>query len=403
MPTPPGFHSSCPDCGELVDIEYDLSAVHLHESRNPYLRFRDLLPVADHRLLPRKAEFTPLIHASQLGESLGLPWLFLKNETALPTGTTKDRMAAVGLAYLYECGVREFCTSSTGNSSTAYGHAMAQFPDMRMTLLTAEHFCHRVQFDPSPRVTEFALRGATFVEAFREAGDFARRRGFVPERGFFNPGRREGLKMVWLEAAEQSPRPIDWYVQAVSSAMGVFGAYKAANELKHLGRIDRLPRLLCVQQETCSPMVAAWRDNSETIQPEHIVKHPTGIAAAILRGDPTYAYPHIRRIVMESRGGFEAVSEREIRDARRLVEDLEGVSPCFSASTAVAGLIRAARGGEIPAEDTVVINLTGSDRSAQERNARIHWLSRTPQGWEPEDPQDEEAHALWHGEGNTVR
>jgi len=42
--------------------------------------------------------------------------------------------------------------------------------------------------------------------------------------------------------------------------MGVWGAFKGARELHALGRIDRLPRLLCVQQESCAPMVSAWRD-----------------------------------------------------------------------------------------------------------------------------------------------
>ena len=48
----------------------------------------------------------------------------------------------------------------------------------------------------------------------------------------------------------------------------------------------------------------------------------------------------MHRIVIESGGGIVSVSEEEIREARRMVEELEGVSPCFSASTAVAGLIK---------------------------------------------------------------
>ncbi len=43
--------------------------------------------------------------------------------------------------------------------------------------------------------------------------------------------RREGLKLAFLEAAEQVPGPIDWYVQAISSGMGVYGTmqYTAFN------------------------------------------------------------------------------------------------------------------------------------------------------------------------------
>jgi threonine synthase len=335
-----GFHPFCDGCGEMVDVDYDLARVSLQESRNPYRRFRDLLPIMDTALLPHDARFTPTIHARRLGAELGLPRLYLKNETTLPTGTTKDRMAAVALAYLSECGVRAFCTSSTGNSSTAYAQAIQRFPGFTMYLFSASDFHDRVDLPATEQVVHLVLRDATFVEAFQVAGAFAKRHGFVSERGFFNPGRREGLKMAWLEAADQVPEPISWYVQAISSAMGVFGTFKAAKQLKGMGRIPALPKLLCVQQETCSPMVRAWRDGSPTVRPEHIFHKPTGIAKAILRGDPTRAYPHMYRVVNECGGTFVAVDEQAIREARHMVEQMEDISPCFSASTAMAGLIQ---------------------------------------------------------------
>jgi len=380
-----GFVPFCPGCGAMSDVAYDLAAVELRDSADPYVRFRDLLPVHDPELLPEDARFTPTVHATALGEAIGLPWLYLKDETRLPTGTTKDRMAAVALPYLHECGVRRFATSSTGNSSSAYGHAIGRIPGMVLYLFTAAQFRDRVRVPASEQVQHVVLEDATFVEAFDAARDFAaQREGIVSERGFFNPGRREGLKLAWLEANDQVPRPIDWYVQAVSSAMGVYGVFKGARELQGLGRAERLPRLLCVQQDTCSPMVSAWADGSERIGPEHIVHRPTGIAQAILRGNPTRAYPHVRRIVLESGGEFVSVSEAEIRSARDCVEDLEGLSPCFTAAAAVAGAIKLRRRGELPPEDTVLINLTGSDRNGSGSPAGARWLPRTDRGWDLE-------------------
>lgn len=381
-----GFQSHCPDCGAMADIEYDVESAELHESSNPYRRYRDLLPVSDPALLPQDARSTPSVHATRLGAMLGMPWLYLKDETKLPTGTTKDRMAGVALAYLHECGVRAFCTSSTGNSSTAYAHAISRLPGLVMYLFTASRFRHRVQSAARGQVVNFILRDASFVEAFDAARDYAEQHGLVSERGFFNPGRREGLKLAWLEAVEQVPRPIDWYVQAVSSAMGVYGVFKGAKEMLALGRSDRLPRLLCVQQETCAPMVSAWNDGSDRIRPEHIVHRPTGIASAILRGNPTRAYPPTRQILIESGGTFAAVSEAEIRKARRLVEDLEGISPCFSAATAVAGLMKLVGKGEVPLNDTVLINITGRERDGSSVLADARWLRRAEHGWVPEQP-----------------
>jgi threonine synthase len=395
---PHGFNTFCPQCGGMIDVHYDLERAHLHESTNPLERFFDLLPVQrPESLLPQDMRCTPCVHAVRLGAALGMPSLYLKDETVLPTGTTKDRMAVVSLAFLSEGGVRAFCTSSTGNSSTAYAHAIARYPEMRLYLFTAESFRDRVQYGNGEQVIPFVLRGASFVDAFNAAGAFATRRRLVSERGFFNPGRREGLKLAFLEAAEQIPGPIDWYVQAVSSAMGVYGTYKGARELTRMGRIPRPPRLLCVQQETCAPMVAAFRDGSPVIRPADVVRKPTGIAEAILRGDPTKAYPHVREIVVESRGTFVGVSEADIREARCMVEELEGISPCFSASAALAGVIRLVRNGDFPLKDTVMVNLTGSDRQPSVAPTKIHWLRAVGDEWEPEDPEDELTQTIWHG------
>lgn len=380
-----GYRTFCDACDGMIDVRYEMGKVTLQDSPNPYERFAAILPVRDPaKLLPRDATYTPTLHAKNLGEYLRMPSLYLKNETVLPTGTTKDRMADISLAYLWEQGVREFCTSSTGNSSSSYAYTMSSYPDMRLYLFTAESFVHRVNFADRPQVVHFCLRDGTFVEAFNFSGAYAQRHGLVSERGFFNLGRREGLKLAFLEASEQVPTPIDWYVQAVSSAMGVYGTYKGAQELLSLGRIDRLPRLLCFQQETCAPMVRAFESGAEAIGPEHRIKRPTGIAEAILRGDPTRAYPYVRNIVLRTNGRFASVSEQEIREARRMVEELEGVSPCFSASTALAGVIKLVRNDGFPRADTVLVNLTGSDRQPAEISSNIRWLRRSGNDWIPE-------------------
>ena len=374
------------ECGGMAEIGYDLAKAKLAQSENPYVRFADLLPIASTRdRLPRDAACTPTVHAKALGSRLGMPRLFLKDETGLPTRSTKDRMATVSVGFLWERGVRSFCTSSTGNSSTAYAYAIRAFPDMTLYLFTAENFVTRVQHADHAQVVHFGMRDASFVDAFNYAGTYAAEHKLISERGFFNLGRREGLKLAYLEACDQVPGPIDWYVQAVSSAMGVYGTYKGAKELLGLKHIERLPRLLCVQQESCAPMVRAFEEGSEAIKPQHIVKRPEGIAEAILRGDPSRVYPYVRGIVVESGGDLVAVSEAQIREARTMVEELEGISPCFSASAAVAGVIKRVRQDRFPRQDTVLVNLTGGDRPRSMPD-RVNWLRRDGERWVPGTP-----------------
>jgi threonine synthase len=392
---PHGLTPFC-QCGSMIDVQYDLAAARLYDSTDSCLRYFDLLPLEDPAsLLPVRLGPTPTLHAVRLGRSLGLSRLYVKNEGVLPTRTTKDRMALVVLAFLREIGIREFVASSTGNSSTSLGHFIRSCPGCRVYLFTAADFLDRLQFEETDQAVVFAMRGATFVEASVEAAAFARRRGIAWEGGFFNPARREGLKLAFLEAAEAVARPIDWYVQSVSSAMGVYGAFKGAGELMTMGRIDRLPRLLSVQQESCAPMVHAFEGGSAQIRPQDVVRRPRGIAQAILRGDPSRSYPYVCEITRASGGGFVAVGEPEIRDARRMMEELEGLTPCYTAATAVAGLVRMARQGRIPPDDCVLVNLTGADRPPSAPLRHVHWLERGAAGWQPADANDSIAGQLW--------
>jgi threonine synthase len=391
---PTGFYPFCIKCGGMVEVEYALETVRLVASANPYVRFAGLLPLTSlHDRLP-VAAYTPVVHATRLGRELGMPFLYLKNDTALPTKTTKDRMAAVSLAYLNERGVRAFCASSTGNSGTSFAYGIKAHPEMHLFLFTAEAFVKRVQYADHPQVTHFGMRDSSFVEAAAYATVYAQTHRLISESGFFNPGRREGLKLTFLEASEQVEQPIDWYVQAVSSAMGIYGAFKGARELLELKRLKRLPRLLCVQQASCAPMVRAFADGSETIRQEHLVPRPAGIAEAILRGDPTRAYPHVRRIVIESGGGFVEVDETEIRSARRRIEELEGLSPCFSASAAVAGVIKMAENGGLFRNSVVVVNLTGGDRPVSQQPSKVEWIERGSNGWNAPPPATLHYHSV---------
>jgi threonine synthase len=373
----------CEKCGSLTEAVFDLSKVTLKDSANPYERYFDLIPVKDRELLPKKAAMTPMIHSQSLGDRLGLQNLFLKDETANPTGTTKYRMAAVSLPYLFESGVRHFCTSSTGNSSTAYAYLLRLIPDLEMSLFTGSEFRSRVNYVPSQQLTHYILHDASFAEAFNAAAVFAQKMNFTSERGFFNLGRREGLKLALLESVDQIQQPIDWYVQAVSSAMGVYGCYKASEELQRLGIVQKRPKLLCAQQDSCSPMVKAWNENSPVIKQEHIVKNPQGIAKAILRGDPTKVYPYMKQIVDQSGGVFTSATEAEIREAKDIILELEGLSICFSAATAVAAVIKLAKQGRFDAKETIVINLTGSDRRYDSVPEDVCHLKKIKGDWLP--------------------
>jgi threonine synthase len=375
--------STCRACGGLVDVTYDLERVEIRAGGDSLVRWGDLLPLDVAARFPEiTLAPTPTIHARSLGGAIGLPNLFVKNETVLPTGTTKDRMACVALPTMAAHGVRTFAMTSTGNSSTAFAWILPRVPDLEMTVFTPEEFLPRVAYvDGNERIAHFALRGGSYSEAIDAVAAFERANGIVPEGGFFNPSRREGLKLAFLEAVDQTDTSFDWYVQAVSSAMGVYGCYKGAKELHALGRIDRVPRLLCVQEASCAPMVRAFARGADAIAPEDVVRHPEGVASAIMMGDPSRVYPHVARVVRESGGTMIAVDEAHIRDARHAMLEHEGIEPCLSSSAAIAGLLQAARDGLIAKSDRVLLNVSGSGREPTRSRHGLRWLERRADVW----------------------
>lgn len=358
-----GFVTRCPRCSGATDVFYDLSTAQVRDHPNPLVRWFDLLPLAD---LERTQWIgdgdTPLIHARELGGTAGLSRLYLKNETANPTGTTKDRMASVAVSFLAQRGVHEFVVSSTGNSSTSMGRSVAMDQDLVIHIFCGQDFLDRVDVPDLPNVNVYCT-DTDFVGAAKAGAAFARERGLPFEGGFFNPARREGLKLCYLEAFDQlAPLEPDVVVQAISSGMGIYGAFKGISEYRAMGRMARVPRIVCAQQSRCSPMYNAFRDGAEAIGPEHIERAPQGIAKAILRGDPTDSYPFMNRIVRASNGTFEAVTDGEILQAQQLARELEGLEMCTSSSVAVASTLKLARAGWIGPDEVVLVNVTGSDR-----------------------------------------
>ena len=352
------FRTRCPDCAGLVEIAYDLERARLRDGDDPFERFGDLLPIEDPAAALRLHDgITPCVRADALARGMGLSSVYLKLEASNPSGTTKDRMASVVLSRFRELGVSEFVTSSTGNSSNSLALGLERFPGPLMHLFLGGSFASRFRHEHDG-IELHVLEDSDFSGAFAAARAFAHDRGLPFEGGFFNPLRRAGLKTAYLEAVDQVDGPIDWYVQATSSAMGVYGTAKGAGELLALGRIDHVPRMVCVQQETCAPIVRGVERDLPALPDELVVDEPHGIVPAILRGDPRGCYPYVYRMLKESGGTAVSVSEWEILAARDRLHEDEGLTCGLAAATTIAALKKLSERGLVGTEDRVLLNLT---------------------------------------------
>ena len=79
-----------------------------------------MLPVADaSNILTLGEGFTPLIKATSLGQQIGIPELFIKDESLNPTASFKARGMAVAISMAKELGVTRLAVPSAGNAAGA--------------------------------------------------------------------------------------------------------------------------------------------------------------------------------------------------------------------------------------------------------------------------------------------
>jgi threonine synthase len=376
----------CPKCNsQWREAEYDLEEVsktfpaELKTRPFDLWRYHELLPIRIPNPTLRLGEGgTPLIQAANLGNMLGLPNLFIKDERQGPTSSFKDRQAAVTIAALKEGGITEMVAASTGNVAIALSAYAARAGIKLWAFVTS--------LVPGVKMREIALYGSQVVkitgsydQAKQVAAEFARQRGLYQDMGARTVTAVEAMKTIAFEIAEQMTwqlgppeesteqfpkwRTPDWYVQAVSGGMGPLGVYKGFHELRQMGLINRIPALAPIQAEGCAPMVESWKKGLEKAEP---VLSPNTRIETLATGDPGRTYTMLRQQVNETHGVFESVPDEEAFRAMHVLAKLEGISAEPAAGVAFAGLFKLVRAGIIKQTDTVVVNCTGHTLPAEQ-------------------------------------
>jgi threonine synthase len=346
----------CEMCGSPASPVYPRGALAVRDgvTGDSLKRYRATLPVADPALYRLPVARTPLVELAPLAGRR----VFGKVEGALPTGSTKDRLVAVALPYLLERGVRRFAFSSTGNTAVAYAHGLHVYPELEARVYVSPRV-DRSTLAPIPSNLGVAVVNGDYALASARARAEGTRSGFVPEGGFFNIGRREGAKLAYREALEDLAHEgveVGAIVQAVASGLGIYAAARAIEELRAAGTIHTRPRLFCAQQASCAPMVAAYRAGDRTPPERHVVRDPTGIAPALLLGDPFGSYASVAREVRRSGGDFVAVPDGEVAQVLR---DRRAGAPPVGASAAVALAASRRVAPTLASGESLLVLLTG--------------------------------------------
>ena len=259
-----------------------------------------------------------------------------------------------GVSFAGHIGVRAVACASTGDTSAAMASYAAQVNGLRGIVVLPRGKVSVEQLSQPIAAGSMTLSLPTdFDGCIRLLREICRRHPLYLLNSV-NPIRIEGQKSIGFEILQQLGwKPPDWIVVPVGNAGNISAIGKGLFELRELGLIDRVPRLLGAQTERAGPLAEAYREGY--LRRVRVTAGDTA-ASAIRIGDPV-SYDKAVRVVRESGGLFDSVGETEIMDAKALV-DATGVYICPNSSTAVAAFIKARSAGVIGRDDRVVIVAT---------------------------------------------
>jgi threonine synthase len=361
-PVSAGTCSACADPFAILDVRFDLEKV--ARSMTPdalasrpmsHWRYHELLPIEpNEEAFAWPVGWTPIIEAPRLGQWAGVARLRLKDEGRNPTCSFKDRASSVGVVHALSAGAKRIACASTGNaaSSLAGYAAMAGLPATIFVPLRA----------PEPKVAQLLIYGAdvrrvrgTYAQAYDLCSVECGRHGWYNRNCAINPYLVEGKKTCGLEIAEQTAgRQPDWVVVSVGDGCTIAGIAKGLIEMKTLGVISRVPRVLGVQAEGMDPLARAFETG----------KLPADFSGETLADSIDVPIPRNWRkavkYVKDVSGAFVRVSDEAITEAMKSTGHLAGVFAEPAAAAAVAGVHAAVAEGIIAGSADVLAVITGN-------------------------------------------
>ncbi len=357
---------ACAECFGPLEVGYDAAVLasvtrsQIEAGPANLWRYAGLLPVGQDPAarVSLNPGFTPLVRADRLAAALGMRTLWVKDDSANPTHSFKDRVVSMAATAARGFGYDRLACASTGNLANSVAAHAARAGMSSVVFIPAD-------LEPG-KVVQSAVYGGTLVAVTGSYDDVNRLTSELAETDEFEatafvnqnvrPFYAEGSKTVGYETAEQ----LGWRLPAqvvvpVASGSLLTKIDKAFAELVAAGLVEDAPwRVFGAQSAGCAPIATAFHAGHDVVQPVR----PTGIAKSLNIGNPAdgpYALDAVRRTA----GSFAAVGDEEIRDGIRVLARTEGIFAETAGGVTVAVLRSLLASGALDPEAETVIYNTG--------------------------------------------
>jgi threonine synthase len=364
--SPERIRTYCPECQSPLLARYNLETARKKLDRDAF-RFRrtgmwrwyELLPVLNPNHIVSLGEGDcPLVRLVHINQKLRMPNVFIKDESANPTGTFKARGLSAAISKAKELGIKKVIIPTAGNA----GGAMAAYA-ARAGLEALIYF---PKDTPRANIEESRMAGAQIVlvdglisDAAGVAGEKARREGWFDLSTFKEPYRVEGKKIMGYELAEAFGWELpDVIIYPTGGGRGWVGMWKAFLEMESLGWLNQAkkPRIVAVQAAGCAPVVKAFKADAAFCD-FWINAHTI---ASGLRVPKSFADQLILKDLRESRGIALAVSDESILQAQHELCQREGIFAAPEGAATLAALEELVLQKWVDPEEQIVLFNTGS-------------------------------------------
>ena len=313
---------------------------------------------------------TPLIHAPGLAAELGMTSVWVKDDSANPTHSFKDRVVSLAATAAGALGFRRLACASTGNLANSVAAHAARAGWQSTVFIPSD-------LEPG-KIVQTAVYGGRLVAVEGSYDDVNRLTSELQETDEFEdtafvnqnvrPYYAEGSKTVGYEIAEQ----LGWRIPAqvvipVASGSLLTKVDKAFRELVAIGLVEDTPwKIFGAQSSGCAPIATAFAEGLGVVTP---VK-PTGIAKSLNIGNPAdgpYALDTIRR----TGGSIVHVGDAEIVEGIRILARTAGVFGETAGGVTVACVQAMLASGALDASAETVILNTGDGLKTLEPVAEV--------------------------------
>jgi len=289
---------------------------------NTMWRYREMLPLFhEENCISLGEGMTPLVNWKNLSSKYGFENLMMKDEGLNPTGSFKARGLSMSISKAKELGIESCVIPTAGNAGGAMSAYCAK-AGIKSTVVMPRNTPKLFKEECELYGAELVMVDGLIDDCGHLAGEIALKKGAFNMATLKEPYRLEGKKTMGYEIAEQYNWNLpDTIIYPTGGGTGLIGIWKAFHEMIDLGWLPKdvkLPRMIVVQSDLCSPVCDLFNGLKPMKNYEMSIANGLSVPKA-------FGMDMIMNVLQNSNGKAIAVSDQEILSGVREIGKYEGI------------------------------------------------------------------------------